>query len=600
MDGSTSAPAISFRGGRLTQQALKARISVAPAISTPKGSQLHRLGQNSANLSAKRRPVLFNRIYSLRVMLLTYLLLFSIVAYVVGVVKRGPAFVSRLSVDAEASLKDLNLPGVDANRLRHVPILANRFNSPWYLPPRTRHRSLKQSRNRVLYSSIRERAGDGIGHAFGTMNAEVNVAFRLGLAYTHRVATYGSITRNDDMVVENLFGWGNGEIPRTFIRETFCSSWYDGKPSSCQVCEAVKKNESYPDIAFNAVVEIPDNLTFTRGWCGMPKSAACQDYLHGYLQRNNDPNTIFQMPLERCDRSPVDTYIDQIARGFFFHKYWDHHGSDRRFSKKRPTERDGLPRLGISKRRKKLPFREDELVVTMHARRGDFFHVKREMISIQTFGRILRQVMRVVQKEGGIFAELPVSVNVYSEGTKKHGVKNMGHDIALMTKQFVDSDGKVRDEEWIKHELRNGSDTEEVREGIKSTAEELFRNGLKVKLHVATDTIMALHEMISSDVFIGSHSALGKHIVSSLSRGGVHFMPYSLASYEEECCHASFDGKSGDVEDYEKVHRFWKAYAAANKKSASRAFYAGHFGRALGMRRRKEGALKKVIKKEKE
>lgn len=482
---------------------------------------------------------------------------------------------------------------MDAARVIPVPPQRNRFSDPWYVPPRVRHRSLAESRNRILYSPLREAASDGIGHAFGTMNAEVGAALRLGLAYTHRVASYGSLTRNDSdrFAVENFFGWGIGETERTRVRETFCSSSYDGFHMSCQPCESVTGNKTWPPVDIQRVVEIPMNLTYKRRRCSETDpeefKMQCVQEVRDFVQEHNETNTIFQMPVESCGNSPVDRLIDPRTKSFFFHKYWDLHSKPKGNASNTMESVPSKPRMIIDDqlqgksdgilRRRVLKFREDSLVIAVHARRGDFFEVKRDMISCRSFGVTIRQLMKIVHEHGGVFSKLPVSVYIYSEGKAKPGFTRVGHDVRLMTRDFVDSDGVVREAEWIEQVIRGSGEHQNKDGGSGSDGRsdvDLFKNGLEVNLRIASDTLESMHEMIAADVFIGSNSALGKFVVSTLSRGGLHLFPIRAVPQPNDwrCCVAPLIPQSGDLLRPEHAREFWGAYADANEESVRRAW----------------------------
>lgn len=480
------------------------------------------------------------------------------------------------------------------SKIRQVGATSNRFDNPWYVQKRVRFPTLEESRYRVLYSPLRGVASDGLGHNAGVMNAEIGTALRLGLAYTHRVSLYGSLTRDNPNAVENFFGWGHDQIPREFIRESFCRTSGNFSRAKCQPCEGLKTNSSFNEMKFRHLVEIPYNLTYGRMWCsrsGSPihESSNCMKQTNDFINRYNHSHTIFQMPLDTCANNPVDSFFDPVTRAYLFNQYWDRHGSRSRYStaddEKKPNIRftgKGIPLLRAAVRRGPIRYPEHALNIAIHARRGDFFtETRRSMVSTAAFGRTVRDFMTVVQKQGGVFSRMPVIVHLYSEGVNVKGARYGGHDVSGMAKSYKDSDGSDRDAGWVTKVIRGvGLSEPEAQNSTNSTGASgniaprfsLFPGGLKVKLHIATNTIQSLHEMISADMFIGSASGMSMHVVATMSRG-VHLLPSFLRTYNGECCHSAFDPQTGTLHDRQSVAKFWKAFAYANEASATRAYY---------------------------
>ncbi|PXF46915.1 hypothetical protein BWQ96_03253 [Gracilariopsis chorda] len=483
---------------------------------------------------------------------------------------------------------------IHASKIRQVPATSNRFDNPWYVHKRVRFPTLEESRYRVLYSPLRGVASDGLGHNSGVMNAEIGIALRLGLTYTHRVSLYGSLTRDNPNAVENFFGWGHGQIPREFIRESFCKSSGNFSRAKCQPCEGLKSNSSFHEMKFHHLVEIPYNLTYGRMWCsrsGSPlhESSNCMKQANDFVERHNQPYTIFQMPLDTCASNPVDSFFDPVTRAYLFNQYWDRHGSRSRYSteddEKKSSVRftkEGIPLLRATVRRRPISYPEHALNIAIHARRGDFFmETRRSMVSTAAFGRTVRDFMTIVQKQGGVFSRMPVIVHLYSEGINVKGSKYGGHDVSGMAKSYKDSDGTDRDAGWVTKVIRGiGLSEPEVQSSVNSTSASrknaprlsLFPGGLKVQLHIATNTLQSLHEMIAADMFIGSASGMSMHVVATMSRG-VHLVPSFLTTYSGECCHSAFDPQNGGLHDPQSVAKFWKAFTFANEASATRAYY---------------------------
>lgn len=511
---------------------------------------------------------------------------FLILAYSINVLTVSLMYSRNLTTERNLMVSHF-WPGEHDFTSAYVPLHVSRFDRPWLLPKRVSLLTLKQSRNRVLYSALREKAGDGIGHAFGTMNAEIGVALRFGLSYSHRKAEYASLTAIDHNAVESFFGWGVDAINRSWVRENFCHSSYDGKnitdhnKTKCQRCEKLKNGVVLNQVRFEELVEVPVNLSYKRNKCTSSegenfRTKFCGKPIQNFLQTHNNANTIFQMPVRLCSSAPVDPFIDNVSRSYFFHKYWDLHGGPHRkhprYSaipiEKSAIENEQMTIIG----RPPVIFSEDTLVFAVHARRGDFFKVKRAMISCETFGVVIRQVMSIIHAHGGVFSQLPVAVHIYSEGKPKDRDIHAGHNINSMSKDFYDSDGIERSASWISNVLRGRNGT---RQG-NSSETELFRNGLQVHLHVATDTIQSLHEMIAADVFIGSDSAMGKFLVSSLSRGAFQLIGRQSSTFQSRCCFISFAKKVGIVGDQEQVMKeIWATYMKANEGTARRAYYLG-------------------------
>lgn len=479
---------------------------------------------------------------------------------------------------------------LDESKIKKVPALRNRFDTPWYVPKRARFLSLAESRHRVLYSPLRSRSGNGLGHSFSVMNAEIGAALRLGLTYTHRISSYGSLTMGEPSAVEHFFGWGHEQIPRSFIRESFCKSSFDGFPHNCEVCEALMSNDSISFMHFQELVNLPRNLTYSRIACSTIRDAhkreACFLSQAAFLKAHNKSHTIFQMPVDSCGSNPTDGHVDQATRSYLFHQYWSRHGKRKnddyhlefRERNQRTVYRGGIPRLQFTGRKRAIGHAEDVLNIAIHARRGDFFKVNRKMVSTRAFGVVVRSMMEVVQRRGGAFAEMAVVVHIYSEGALMEGSEKALHDVSKMDKRYRDSDGTIRDEAWVTRVIRGSGKSEPRRassnksaSGNDTRAVALFPGGLQVKFHIAADTLTSLHEMIAADVFIGSLSGMGLHVVTTLSRG-IHVMPRRVSTFNMECCSVGFDSESGRIDDsMEHVEMFWDGFARANEACAWRA-----------------------------
>lgn len=446
--------------------------------------------------------------------------------------------------------------GVNRDFISTVPVLSSRFFKCWYVPRPIKLLSLAESRNRILYSPLRHLSSDGIGHAFATMNAEVGAALRLNLSYSHRMSHYGSLVKNDIFAIENFFGWNRGHIPRQFIRETFCKSSFTGHGMQCQTCDDVHPNNTKPNLIFARVVDIPGNLTYKRLLCRGYDIHACLKPVKRFTAIHNKPNTIFQMDPNYCGSAPADSTIDPETKSYFFHRYWNNHGTN---------TINPLLDMNREKTYPKIRYMDNCLTIAVHARRGDFFYVNRPMVSIEIFGNVIRQAMEVIKGHGGIFKHMPICIHIYSEGRKVNEKLNTGHDSDYMTKDFFDSDGVIRDTNWIHNKIS----------GEHPSQRDIFSNGLNITLHVSDNTLLALHEMIRADIFIGSASGLGKHIVSTLSRGGLLIMPDHAIIRTLECCTVTFWESSGQITDMKAAKEYWGAYADVHEGNMRRVLLHG-------------------------
>lgn len=395
--------------------------------------------------------------------------------------------------------------------------------------------------------------------------------------------------------VEYFFGWGANEIPREAVQRAICPSTIHQKDEKlCRVCNAsdlahrkaelarmpsANRTRARGELHVDRVVQLPLNLTYrwAYGWSGIQTS-----YLNDFLEKHNYPNTVFMMSPEVCKNSPAYSKFLPQSRSFFFHKYWAAHQSAAKRGKESKraatsplfdtgataksfidfvTFATSRSRLGRVPRRPILRrMLETEVNVAVHARRGDFFKAGRPMVSARAFARVLRAVAAMIASGDNVFAQMPISVAIYSEGQAvRSGAA--GHDISKMDTRFVDVDGRVLDEKAIESMLRNGGD------GLG----EVFANGLKLSLRTSQNTMLCLHEMVAADVFVGSRSGLSMHIVGSLSRGAMQLLPWR--DDEAGDSQVLFHGKTGevDVEEMHAVRRLWASYVRANEASARQA-----------------------------
>lgn len=373
----------------------------------------------------------------------------------------------------------------------------SRFHERWTKIASVKTLSLDESNHRVLYSSMSDVAGDGLGHALATFNTEVATALHLGLTYTHRRATFSSLTKDDRHAVENFFGFGWGEISRENIQRSVCDMdayFYDSAKKFARVCQVCDKMRPRPHVGsvvdVENIVQLPSVVSFHNTSGCHDDFVSCRNRVRDELLAQYPRNTLFTMTLEGCASMGPNSMFGETA-GWFYDHYW-----------RRPALES-----------RELSFNAAELTIAIHARRGDFLsatNTKRTATPSESFRQSLVEIIGIVKNTGGPFATLPVAVHVYSEGVLKRS--GVGHDISKMEKIFLDSAGKAETaaqwEEGIARQVGEFADAD-------------ADAGVRVEMHIAEDTIGCLHEMVSADIFIGSMSGMSTHIVHSLSRGVV-------------------------------------------------------------------------------
>lgn len=405
----------------------------------------------------------------------------------------------------------------------------SRFITPWRNVASPRIPTLAQARGRVLYSPTRTRESEGIGHAMAAINADISAAMRLNVAYSHRVGYHGSLTKSDKLAVERFFGWNDGVISRENVSEACDYTVLERNISECVLCEPGDGKWRFG--RFEQIVDLPVNLAYKHHLL----DPYTREYeLNRFLKRHNKSNTLFQMPPEMCDKSPVQSYFGHHSRAYFYNKYWNR----RALSPATPE------------------FYDDELTIAVHVRRGDFFLTKRPMMSMSAFGNAIRQIQAVVLKHGGPFARMQVGVVVYSEGTPDDDDRWHGHDVNNMIPEFLDITGEPRDEAW-------------VREQIVGRQKHLFPNGLRIDMRIATDTLEATHEMIAADVFLGSQSGLSVEVVGTLSRAGIIALPSGY--HQPWHGHCPFWPTNGLFNDVQQLRKAWAEYAEKHQAVAQQA-----------------------------
>lgn len=448
----------------------------------------------------------------------------------------------------------LDVRRVGVTTMHMVPAEAVRFNVPWLLLPRVETLPLSRSGWRVLHSTIRELSSDGLGHGMTVVNAELSTALNLGLTYTHRVGMYGSVSRRRPEAVEEMFGWGVGEIGRDWVERELCvvrrvsNFGKDVGMEMCPVCERVRD-----EAGMERIVTVPVGLSYGCVSC-TPRQKAVKKFLRAF-GRNR---TVYEMDAARCDASPKSPDF-ALSRGYFYWKYWDAH-ADGRWGRVERMEGKGAPVGADVTRRRPVELDERELVIAVHARRGDFFQEKgRRMVGANVFVKVLLQVMEAVGVVGGVFAKMQVRVMVYSEGRRLKGVSGLSHDDGLSDHVFVDIDGQVRDGEWWLGLLLPKNDTRHT-----------FRNGVKVEMCVGGHVERAFHDMVSADIFLGSASDLSQYAVRVIARAGLVLLP-DYGGGVPGCCVLRF-GPHGRVRHHRWMVDMWRRYVFANQHSARRAF----------------------------
>ncbi|KAI0565957.1 hypothetical protein FGB62_13g123 [Gracilaria domingensis] len=455
----------------------------------------------------------------------------------------------------KAEFMQLPLRQVDGGMAFRIPKTWNRLHSPWLKKSAPELKTPRQSRNRFLYGPSRTMSSDGIGHSMCSINLEYNLALNMNITYTHRIGYYSSLSRRDKLAVEEFFGWGVGEVPRTKIQTEGCSpvggKWpAENNVHKCHVCGKPLENGS---LNIERIVEVP--TIFLDSNC--PTQSECRKELHGFLKENSMSNTIFQLPKSSC--SPQKTDANFLStRNLFYNKYWNKHG--RLPWKHIVGRRSGYPK-------QVLPLNPRELNIAIHVRRGDFLKANsgRKVTKDKVFATVIARVLTIIGNVGGTLAAMPVAIHIYSEGQLKTKNVLSIHMVELQDKKYYDHNGEPRDESWwtslISSTLREDQ--------FSSTG---WEKRFRVQFHISENTLLSLHTMNAADVFIGSHSGLSTHLVWSTSRG-VSLVPHS-GSVDNEigkkghlCCSIPFKNDDGYF-SLSNFRRYWEAYVHANEESA--------------------------------
>lgn len=508
------------------------------------------------------------------------------------------------SVDASAVPKTIHRSSIRNGTMYEIPASWSRFFVPWFVPYQTfKLNSVSEARNRILYSPTKHMMSDGIGHSMASLNYEIRVAHGFGLAYSHRVSMYSSLSVDKPLAVEEFFGWGE-RVPaqrRQLMRQVCRSESKNDKDWAadkferrfeCNTCASIRQGNA---LGIEKLVELPPQLCIK---CvgGRPyrSSDLCARERSDYVKRHNDSNTLFQLPLKDC-AVPVSDAQFGDTKHYFFHKYWERHAFPKSLAAmmKREVQERNVTRS--------MKLVEHELNIAVHVRRGDFFNpevrIKRKMFADEAYATLICRVLQVVGEVGGVFAELPVRVHIFSEGrVVSTGIST--HSVASQNNKYYDFNGAPRDARWwerliartarqqLKHARHAGADVKPQEaaslrwKDLASLVSVLQRTS--VRLRISEPTLASMHEMASADVFIGSKSGLSTNAVWALARG-VSLLPQGAPVNSEGmaggrminriCCTVSFDSDTFDF-DAAKLLEYWRAFSDANSNSARAAVAA--------------------------
>lgn len=364
------------------------------------------------------------------------------------------------------------------NRLQQ-PTFSIREEVPKKVKPRWKRR------NRALISHIPHQVGDGLGHRYLMLNYEVMLSAELEVGYVHRRSRYGSLTPDSNILaVEKLFGFsGMNETRNTLIREN-CETvafFRDTCYGQNIQCMSLRKNST-----FKRLVQIPNNITDCYIDLSNKQHAECTNRTKQFARKHHMDNTLFQTTPSRCNADyRSNNWKKSLA--FLRSRYWDNR----------------LKAKGSSP----ISLKSSSVSIAVHIRRGDFFEYNRTLIPDSVYASLICDVKASLDREVG--ASVATTVHIYSEGVAIGKVKD-NHDIAKMYSIYKTENGTIAGYgHWT---------------GLLKSICPSRISLPKIRLHIASDTIMSLHDMISADVFIGSRSGFSAHIVGNLARGIV-FLP---------------------------------------------------------------------------
>lgn len=338
------------------------------------------------------------------------------------------------------------------------------------------------------------------------INFELLIAHELNVGYVHRRSTYGSLTpSNDPLAVERLFGWDVKETRDDILQSSCKTIEYDNtgcegdmqKKKGGPVCRELNGVEEGG--LFKRLVSIPTELIDCYVLGKSPYK--CGQELRKFGERFAENDTMFQMVPGRCSPDYRMPRFDK-TRGWLLGMYWGFHGGRQ--------DKGVIGLLKGSGKTREVGLDEKRVQIAVHVRRGDFMNfTDRVMIGDERYAEVVVKVKRMIDKRYG--KKVGMDMHVYSEGVPKNGWYRNNHDVKEMLPVYVTEkgervDGDMHWEKVLSKLMR--------RRGI-------WKEDLKVFTHIASDTVSAIHEMISADFFVGSASGMSLHLVNVYSRGFV-------------------------------------------------------------------------------
>lgn len=471
-----------------------------------------------------------------------------------------------------------------------IPASWPRFHTPWFVPHLTfRLKGLAEARYRVLYSPFRHSMSDGIGHSMAVLNYEIRAAHGLGLACSHRVSNYSSLSVGNARAVEDFFGWGvNVAAHRTELQHHACKSergdgskWssdsWDGR-FQCNNCASIRQGNKF---GIRSLQEVPTHLSYE---CvnGTRTHKVCNSEREAYIAKNNEDHTLFQLPTDVCAKPVSDSQFGD-TKTYYWHKYWDRHAFPNKHRKAdTPAGQRATRQLTLS---------EQELIIAVHVRRGDFLvpevRVKRVVLPDETYAALICRALQVVHDEGGVFSTLRIHVHIFSEGQLVDKGAISTHTVEGQNSLYYDFNNNSRDDVWWTKLIETTARKQLAQSAapLKWKNEKVMKalmSRLSVSLRIAEPTLASMHEMVSSDIFIGSRSGLSINAVWALARG-VSLMPKGApidsegllpgGARERICCTVGYHPSSLAL-NAAKLREYWHAYAEANRDSVERALAA--------------------------
>lgn len=314
-----------------------------------------------------------------------------------------------------------------------------------------------------------------------------------------------------------------------------------------------------------SLVIVPNEVTFTHD----------QQKVDDFLAKHNDSYTIFEMESSICNTSP---YFSNFTRSgnWFRAKYWKKHFLPSVRNSRRHAEalygsaarsRSASKRALVSGQLPDAPLmlNDKELTIAVHVRRGDFlFDKKRVSLKSKVYAQIVRTAQDIVDEIGGKIAHLPVAVYIFSEGKPKKFHSELSyttHNIDVLSSEYLDENGVVRDTAWWTDLVKN---TSPQIEGRPASRHGRWLKTPRIELRISQPTLQTLHQMIRADIFVGSLSGLSWNIVRHLSRG-VGIYPRSRPSSLSQCCSVESEVTRGYFNRSEFA-RHWAKYAKDNEK----------------------------------